>query len=174
MPSISLLVLGGVVMVALIVWTLLSQRTRNQAHKAAVEQLGFRPCPERRAWLEETVTRIDNDQGSRYDVQDPKRLTGNSEVYLYVKRRHRDSDDSPFATEEILFPLKRPSRGGLVLTVKPSSLAHGLATRMIGAVAAGSWDTQPECRDGWCSVSRTGTEIPFRVDELVARIRSLP
>ena len=218
--------LVGLVAVVLLVRSIAVQRQRTKARKAALEQLGFRPCPEQKAWLEETIASIENNQGFRYEVRDSKRLPGEPTVYYYVKTRRSDDGDErvPMVEEEILFPLKRPTKGGLVLTVKPSSLAPGLATRMMGAVATGPWDAQPDdlqrldlppdlkdtnlvgamgppgaklydlvdastlsvvqglgdagglfvrFRDSWCSVSSAGWEIPFRLDDLVARIRPL-
>jgi hypothetical protein len=143
-------------------------------------------------------------------------------VYYYVKRCGRAGDEEPRVEEEMLFAVKRPSPGGLVLIVKPSSLASGLATRMLGALATSPWDVQPDdlhrlelpadlketnllgalgppgaslydlvdagtlsvvqdlgdaggmfvrFRGAWCTVASTSSQIPFRVDELVARIR---
>jgi hypothetical protein len=219
-------VLGGLAVLALIVWSVLSQCGRHQAQKGVLEQLGFRPCPDQKNHLEETVTRIENNQGFRYEVRDPKQLSGERAVYHYIKMRHRDGDPdaTAVAEEEVLFPLKRPSGAGLVLTVKPSSLAPGLATRLMGAIATGPWDAQPDdlhrlelppdlkntnlvgalgppgakfyglidmgtlsvvqglgdvgailvrFRDDWCTVASTSRQIPFRLDELVARIRPL-
>ena len=204
----------------------MAQRGKHRAQKGALEQLGFRPCLDQKKQLEETITRIENNQSFRYEVKDPKQLAGERPVYHYIKMRHRDADPdvAAVAEEEILFPLKRPSAGGLVLTVKPSSLAPGLATRLMGAIATGPWDAQPDdlhrlelppdlkdtnllgalgppganfydlvdtrmlsvvqglgdaggilvrFRDAWCTVASTSRQIPFRLDELVARIRPL-
>jgi len=154
------------------------------------------------------------------------RLPGMPAIYYYTKVCHWDAnrDTPPVVEDEILFPLKRPAKGALVLIVKPSSLAPGLATRLLGAVATGPWDAQPDdlhrlelpldiqdtnlvgalaapgrslhdlidsstlsvvqglgdaggvlirFRDGWCSVSNAGAQVPFRMGELVARIRPL-
>lgn len=130
--------------------------------------------------------------------------------------RHRHVQDDAVAEEE--------TTAGLVLVVKPSSLAPGLATRMLGAIATGPWDAQADdlrrlelpqelkntnlvaamgppgarlydlvdsgtlsvvqglgdaggmfvqCREAWCAVSSASAQIPFRVDQLVARIRPL-
>jgi hypothetical protein len=213
------------VVVALVVWGVTAERRKNRARIAALEQLGFRPCPEQKTWLEERTSYIENNRGFRYEVREPRQLAGEQTIYYYVKKRHSDEDEKvPMVEEEILFRLKQPAKGGLVLTVKPSSLAPGLATRMIGAVATGPWDSQPDdlqrlelppdlketnlmgamgppgwslydvvdsgalsvvqglgdagalwvrFRDSWCSVSGTGGHIPFRVGEVVARIRPL-
>jgi hypothetical protein len=71
-------------------------------------------------------------------------MAGEATVYHYVKVRHGRGDEDPVVEEEVLFPVKRASAGGLVLTLKPSSLPAGLATRMLGAVATGPWDSQPD------------------------------
>lgn len=134
----------ALVVVALVVWSLAGHYRRRQAQKAALAQLGFDPCPDQKGWLEETVTGIENNRAYRYEVRDPKRLRGEPAVYYYVKMRHRHPHEDAMAEEEILFPLKRPSAAGLVLTMKPTSLPPGLATRVLSAIATGPWDSQPD------------------------------
>jgi hypothetical protein len=216
--------LAGLAVVALLARSIVAQVGRSRARAAAIEQLGLRPCPEEKARLEETVARIECNSGYRYEVRDPRRLAGEPAVYYYVKLRHRDTRDDPVVEEEILFPLKRRSAGGLVLIVKPSSLKSGLAVRMLGTLATTAFDAQPDdlhrltlppdlrdgnlvaalgprgaslydlideralgvaqglgdaggifvrLRDGWCSVAGTSAQIPFRLDEIVTRIRPL-
>jgi hypothetical protein len=208
----------------LLLWTVVAQRRRDRAQRSIAEHAGFRPCPEQKGWLEDTVTRIECNRGFRYEVRDPKRLAGEPVVYYYMKVRHSSDQNIPPAEEEILFPLKRQSTAGLVLTVKPSTLAPGLATRMIGAVATAPGDAQPDdlqrlelprdltgtnliaavgppganlydlvdsrtlsvvqtlgdagamsvrFRDGWCTVAGVGAQLPFRLDQVLAGIRSL-
>jgi hypothetical protein len=217
-------VVVGLIVVGFLIWRIVSQRKAQLGQKLTLEQLGFRPCPDEKSWLEETVTRIENNRDFSYEVREPKRMLGEPAVYHYVKMRHRYADEAAVAEDEILFPVKRQSMGGLVLTVKPSSLPPGIATRMMGAIATGPWDAQPDdlhrleippdlkdsnlvgalgprgaslydlvdtsmlsvvkglgdsggilvrLRDSWCSVASTSAQIPFRVDELVGRIRPL-
>jgi hypothetical protein len=225
MPAYWPIALVAVVAAGLLLWTVAFNRRRNQAQRIVAEQAGFRPCPERKSWLEETIARLENNRGFRYEVRDPKRLAGEPEVYYYIKvRRADDRDSDPLVEEEILFPVKRQSPAGVVLTMKPSSLAPGLATRMLGAVATGPWDAQPDdlqrlelprdlegtnvvaalgppganlydlvdsrtlavvqtlgdagalsvrFREGWCTVASTGQQIPFRLDRVLAGLRSL-
>jgi hypothetical protein len=224
MPTSLLIALGVIVVVGLIVWNLVGHYRRQAAQKVELGNLGFQPCPDQKAWLEETVARIENTRGFDYEVKDPKKLAGEAAVYHYLKLRHRYHDEPPMTEEEILFPVTRPSAAGLILTIKPSSLAPGLATRMMGAIATGPWDVQPEdltrialppdlkdtnliaalgpsgaglydlvgsdaisviqglgdaggvlvrFRDNWCSVAGTSAQIPFRVNELIGRIRPL-
>jgi len=224
MPSYLLAVLVGLVVAGLVAWSIVRHRSQRQAQKAALERLGFRPCPEQKAWLEDTVTRLEHNRGFRYEIREPRQLPGEPAVYYYVKVWRRSLQDDAVAEEEILLPLKRPSPAGLVLVVKPSSLAAGLATRMLGAIATGPWDAQPDdlrrleiprdlehtnlvaamgpagavlydlidsrmlsvvqglgdagglfvqCREQWCAVSSPTGQIPFRVNEVVSRIRPL-
>lgn len=225
MPDYLPFVLIGLLAAGLLIWKVAATRRRHGAQKAALELLGFSACPDQKNWLEEIVTRIQNDQDSRYEVRDPKRLEGKSPVYYYVKIWDGGPrQDSVSADEEILFSLKRTTAAGLVLIVKPSSLAPGLATRLVGTMATGPWDAQPDdlhrlelppdlketnllgalgppganlydlidtrtlsvvqgmgdaggmfvrFRDTWCSVEGTSEQVPFRLDELVARIRPL-
>lgn len=137
-------IVGALVVAGLVAWSLAGHHRRRQARKAALAQLGFDPCPDRKGWLEETVTRIENNRAYRYEVRDPKRLRGEPAVYFYVKMRHRHPHEDAMAEEEVLFPLKRPSAAGLVLTMKPTSLPPGLATRVLSAIATGPWDSQPD------------------------------
>lgn len=214
----------GLLFVGLIVRRVVADQRKSRAEKLALDRVGFRPCAEQKSWLEETVALIENTRGYRYEVRDPKRLDGEPAVYHYVKARGRGTDDPPMVEEEILFPLRRPSSAGLVLTVKPSSLPSGLASRIMGAVATGPWDSQPDdlqrlelpsylkgtnlvgvlgppgaslhdlvdegtlsvvkgvgdlggtvvrFRDTWCSIASVSSQIPFRMEQLIARIRPL-
>jgi hypothetical protein len=214
----------GLLAFVFLIWKVVALRRAKQGQKSTLEQLGFQPCPDQKGWLEETIAQIENNREFSYEVRNPKRLPGEPTVYHYIKMRSRYADDAAVAEEEVLFPVKRPSSAGLVLTVKPSSLAPGLATRLMGAIATGPWDAQPDdlhrleippdlkdtnlvgalgprgaslydlvdtsmlsvvqglgdaggilvrLRDSWCTVASTSAQIPFRVDELVARIRPL-
>jgi hypothetical protein len=217
--------LVALVVIGLLTWSVARHRRRRLALDAMLGQLGFRQCPDRTRWLEETVTAIECNRDYRYEIRDPRRLAEEPHVYYYVKVRHgRRADQDADAEEEILFRLKRPTAGALVLMVKPSSLRSGLATRMLGALAAGPWDAQPDdltrlelpldlrdtnllaalgppgarlydlvdsptigtlqgigdaggmsvrLRDGWCSIASASAEIPFRVNEILARIGPL-
>ena len=218
------LILIGAVALALLIWSLVVQRGRNQAQKAQWKQLGFQPCPAEKAWLEEMVARLEQNRGYRYEVRDPQRMPGEPAVYCYVKVRHQYPHETPVAEEEVLFPLKRPAAAALLLTVKPSAIAPGLATKMLAALATCAWDAQPDdlqlldiplalkdtnllaamgppgasiydlvdsgtlsvvqglgdCgamfvqfRDGWCAVASTHSQTPFRLVELISRIRPL-
>jgi hypothetical protein len=102
------IILIGLLAVGLFLWSFVAQLVRRRAQKAALEQLGFKPCLDKKIWLEETVTRIENNRGFRYEVREPKRLAGEPAVYYYIKIRHGgDREDIPLVEEEILFPLKR-------------------------------------------------------------------
>lgn len=141
--SLVLFALGGVLVAGLVVWTLLARRSQRRAQKQALERLGFRPCPDETARLQEVVERIEHNRGFRYEVREPRRL-GDEPLYYYGKVCHGGPRDEASAEEELLFPLKRRTAAGLVLIVKPSSLSEGLAARIIGAVATGPWDAQPD------------------------------
>ncbi len=225
MPSYLPFVLAGLIAVGLLVfWGVRTHSRQRQAREQSLVRLGFSPCPDRKAWLEETVAGIENNREYRYEVRDPQCLPGSSPVYYYIKKRRQYAHEDPHVEEEILFTVKRPSASGLVLIVKPSSLAPGLATRMLGAIATGPWDAQPDdlqrlelpmdltntnlvgalgppgaslydlvdsptlgviqglgdaggmfvrFRDGWCAVAGASKQIPFRADDVVARIRPL-
>lgn len=145
MPPYLPFVLVGIFFAGLVAWRIAAHRRKRQVDEAALDRLGFVPCPEQKAWLQETIARIENNRGYRYDVRDPKRLPGEPAVYRYVKVRHGStSRDDPLVDEEILFPLKRPSAAGLVLTVKPSSIAAGRTSRLLGTLATADWDAQPD------------------------------
>jgi hypothetical protein len=217
-------VLVGLLVVALVAWTVSDSYRRERARRRALDQAGFQHCPEERARLEEVVARIANKAGYRYEVREPRRLPGEPTAYYFVQARHDEGEGPDLAEEVLLFPLKRPSPAGLVLVVKPSSLPAGLASRVLGALATGAWDAQPDdlerltlppdlrdtnlvgalappearlydlvdgttlsvvqglgdagatvvsFREGWCSVEGTSRQLPFEVDEIVARVRPL-
>ncbi len=220
------LVLAAVVLVvaAIVVWVVTAHRKQRQAREELLERAGFRPCPEEKGTLEALVTRITNDRHNSYVVEQPRRTAAEPPVYYYVRVREGDADEERHAGEELLFRVRRRSTAGVVLIVKPSSIAPGLATRMLSAVATGPWDTQPDdlkrlelppdlkdtnllgalgppgarlydlidaktlsvvqglgdaggmtvhFRDEWCAIEAGHRRIPFRVDELIARMRPL-
>lgn len=145
MPTYVYFVLGGLVAIILMGWGVRVHREKQQARETELRRLGFRPCLEKKSWLEETITAMERNEGYRYEVSDPRRLAGGREVYYYTKIRHGNSvGDDAFIEEDILFPFQRPSTQGLVLVVKPSSIGPGLATRLLSQVATGPWDTQPD------------------------------
>ena len=141
--SLLAIILSVFLLICVAVWAYLNARTRRLAQEAALAQLGLMPCPEKKSWLEETVAGIESSERSQFEVRDPQRLPGEPAVYYYVKVRHGERNGDSVTEEEILFPLKRRSAEALVLTVKPSALKHGLATRMLGAIATGRWLGQP-------------------------------
>jgi hypothetical protein len=218
-------VLVGLLVLALVAWAISDTYRKERARRLALDRLGLEPCPGERARLEEIVMRLEHNRGYRYEVREPRRVPGEPAIYYYVKARHHDAgDDPPMVEEELLLPLKRPSAAGLVLVVKPSSIPAGLASRILGSLATGPWDAQPDdlqrlelppdlrdtnlvgalgppgvslyelvdsgtlsvaqglgdaggmflrFRDSWGAVAGVSHRIPFKVDELVARLRPL-
>jgi hypothetical protein len=145
MPLYAWLVLGGMLAIILVGWGVRVSRARRQAKDTELQRLGLTPCPERKGWLEETITAMERNEGYRYEVRNPRRLTGAREVFHCETRRHgNDTEDDAFDEEAILFPLKRPSTHGLLLIVKPSSIGPGLASRVLSSVATADWDSQPD------------------------------
>jgi len=141
---ITLVAAAVVLLVALVVGGLvLANRKGRQAREERLARAGFAPCPEEKAKLEATVARVLNDRSHRYAVREPRRLAG-AHVYHYVKARDARADEQPHASEELLLRVRRKAGSAVVLFVKPTSLAPGLATRLISAIATGPWDTQPD------------------------------
>lgn len=140
------IVVIAVVAVGLFIWTMAVRGARLRRNTAALLQLGLRSCPEETDWLRETVSRVENNAGFRYEIRDPMRSSREPKYYFYVKIRHRDAhvDTPSVALEEILFPVERRRLGPLALTVKPSALAPSLASRLIGSLAAAPWDARPD------------------------------
>jgi hypothetical protein len=136
-------VLFGLAFLALVVWLTKRNRQASAVQSQKLEQMGFTPCPEEADPLVDRVTRLENNAEYRYRVQNAMRAaTGGKTIYFYAKSRHRQGQ--VVATDEFLFPLKRPSQQGLMLFVKPTSLPEGTATKLIGVVATGAWDSQPD------------------------------
>lgn len=133
----------GVAFLTLVVWLALRGRTANAARKENLRVLGFTPCPEEADSLVEKVTKLENNSEFRYTVENPYRtsLRGQS-AYYYSKFRHRQGHIG--GADELLVPLSRPSSQGMMLFVKPTGVPAGTGTDLIGAVATGAWDSQPD------------------------------
>ena len=145
MPIYVYFVLGGVLAFVLITWGVRVSRARRQAKDTELQRLGLTPCAERKGWLEATITAIERNEGYRYEVRNPRKLTGSHEVFHCTTIRHGNrSDDDAFYEEVIVFPLKRSSSAGLLLLVKPSSIGPGLGLRVLKSVASANWDSQPD------------------------------
>lgn len=135
-------IIFGVVFVVILVVVFLKSRAGSKARAERFKTMGFTPVEQDSA-LVELITRMENNAGYRYSVKDPmKAAVHGKEVFFYEKSRQRTGHI--YATEEFLFPLTRKSEQGLMLFVKPSDLASGMATKLIGAVATGAWDAQPD------------------------------
>ena len=144
MPRYTVAMVVVVVAVAVVIWGAIKQRGRDKALTAALGRAGFQPCPDRKAWLEETLNRLDLIQDHPYVAQDPRKLPGNVEVYYYLKFRPLPRGQSASPQEEILLPVKRSNPGRLVLTLKPSSVKPGAAETIMNALLTGSWAGLPE------------------------------
>lgn len=135
--------LFGVAFLGLIAWLVLKKRSANAALARKLELMGFAPCPAESDRLVEKITRLENNAEYRYRVENPmKGSAGGNPVYFYRKCRHRQGH--VVTADEFLFPRQRPSKEGLLLFVKPTGLPAGTATHLIGAVATGAWDSQPD------------------------------
>jgi hypothetical protein len=135
-------ILFGVVFVVVVAVVMMRSRAKSGARMQRLMEMGFAPLPDE-APLLERVTKLENNSEYRYSVDIPMRAKrGYDEIFFYQKCRHRAG--SIYAAEELLFPLSRPSNEGLMLFIKPSDLTAGTASRLIGAVATGAWDAQPD------------------------------
>ena len=136
--------IGLAVVIGFVGWLVVVFRRTQRAAEEALEHLGFHPCPDQKAWLDETVTGLEGTPGSRCEVRDPRWRAGEPAIYLYAKTRRRGEHDHSTEQQELLFTLKRPSPRGLVLMVKPSSLKSGLATSLVELAATGPWAPQSD------------------------------
>jgi hypothetical protein len=135
--------LFGLAFVGLVVWLTLKDRAAGAARRRKLAELGFVPCPERAGFLAETVAQLENNSEYRYSVEDPMQAPlGEQTAHHYSKSRSRSGQI--VVADELLFPLKRSSSAGVVVFVKPTSVPAGTATKLIGAVATGGWDSQPD------------------------------
>ena len=133
----------GIVVVVLVLGLVRRERARAVAATQRLMTLGFSPCPDESPAIVEKIQWLENNHEYWYRVDRPMRATlGGGTAYYYRKERRRGREIVVF--EELLVPLRRPSEAGLVLVVKPSSLPSGLASRLIGSVATGAWDAQPD------------------------------
>ena len=132
------------VLIALGIWGIVAAQATRRAEALVLQRLGFRPCPEERDLIHGAVVALEATPKATFEIRDPKRLDGRTPVFHYTKaRKHGPNDDEPLVEDEVLFPLQRRSKDGLVLVVKPSAMASGLATRLIRAIAAAPTDRQP-------------------------------
>ena len=133
----------GAAFLALVVWMALRGRASAAARKERLRALGFAPCPDEVGSLVKKVKWLENNSEYRYTVEKPYRaLLRGQPAYSYSKFRHRQGHI--VGADELLIPLRRPSPQGLMLFVKPTGLPAGTATKLIGAVATGAWDSQPD------------------------------
>jgi hypothetical protein len=136
-------VVFGIAFLALVVWLGLRGRTESAARRERLHALGFAPCPDESDSLLERVTELENNAEYRYTVEKPYRASvGGQPAYHYSKLRHRQGH--VVGADELLVPLRRPSPQGLMLFLKPTGIPAGTATKLIGAVATGAWDSQPD------------------------------
>jgi len=139
---VALAILG---FVGLLVWGSLVARTKSREHRALLDRLGFRPCPDEAERIQRALSAIENDLECVLEVREPRKLDGRRPVFHYTKvQKHGPNDDEPVVEDEVLFPLERRSKDGLFLVVKPSTVASGLATRLLRAVAAIPSDRLPK------------------------------
>ena len=136
-------VIFGIAFAVLIVVVTGKARAKKAAQGEKLVRMGFEPCDTEADALTDRIKRLENNAEYRYSVDRPMRasLDGKT-VYYYSKSRHRQG--SIVAADEFLLWLQRPSSEGLVLFVKPSNLPAGTATNLIGAMATGAWDSQPD------------------------------
>ncbi len=133
----------GIAFAALVVWLVLRDRAKDAAREQRLLEMGFVKVDAVSEGLMETVTTLENNAEFRYKVEDPMRGTAGSKVvYFYTKTWSRSGYTN--VAEELLFQMQRPSAEGMMLLIKPGDIPVGTATRMIGAVATGAWDSQPD------------------------------
>lgn len=133
----------GIAFVALAVWVVRKGRADRAARIQALAGMGFDPCPSETEALAEQVTRHENNSEYRYRIEDPlKAPLGGRTVWFYSKERARQG--SIVVAHEFRFPLHRSSSEGLVLFFKPSALRSGTSATLIGSLATGGWDSQPD------------------------------
>lgn len=83
---------------ALVVWSLTSTLRQQRDQRLALDRLGFRPCPEESERLAETVTRIENNRGYRYEI---KPIFGSSPRFR-ARRCARNPRNSGFLVDSSL------------------------------------------------------------------------
>jgi hypothetical protein len=123
-----LLAILGVAAAALLVRTILHDIRRRKAADKAMADLGFKPCPDDVASLQEKVRELHSD--SDVEVRHAEKLaTRGGPVYRYEV--HSADKERPNASEEFLFPLARKSDRPLALFMMPDGLAEGFGRTML-------------------------------------------
>lgn len=133
----------GAAFIALIVWFTARQKKSDRVRARRLTELGFFACPEEAFDLVEKITRLENNSEYTFSVARPMRASLDGQtVYYYLKSRSRQGQI--IEVSEFLLPLKRRSTAGLMLWIKPSELLSSTAQKLIGAMATGTWDSQPD------------------------------
>ncbi|HEU4335052.1 MAG TPA: hypothetical protein VFT32_11200 [Candidatus Eisenbacteria bacterium] len=139
---VAIAVLAAVIVI-FIVRAIQDSAKRAREQKETIARLGFLPCPEEKERIQSIVAKLESNPKFRYRIEEPKRLGRGDPVYYYVKRRDDPDQEHAIAEEEVLFPFQRRTAAGLMLVVKPSALASGFSSDLIGSVATGDYDAQP-------------------------------
>jgi len=145
LPLMELLpfILFGVAFAAVVAWAVTKGRGRAAARVRTLVTMGFAPAPADAETLAEEVSRHENNSEYRYRVSEPMRASVHGKsVWFYAKERA--TQGSIVSAHEFRFPLRRPSAEGLVLFYKPSALASGMTTTLIGNLATEGFDSQPD------------------------------
>lgn len=136
-------IIFGVALLALVLWLVAKGRARAAERVRMLGRMGFAPAPTEAAALSEAVTQHENNSEFRYRVSDPMRATVDGKpVWFYEKQR--SSHGSVVSAYEFRFPLRRPSKDGVVLFYKPTALASGTSVTLIGSLATEGFDSQPD------------------------------
>ncbi len=143
MPQVLPFILFGTGFIVLFVWITQKARASKSALASRMELLGFRACPEESEAVLARVTQLENNAEYRYEIDNLMRAELDGKALFYYTKTLRRHDETA-ATEDVLVPLKRPSNAGLLLFVKPNSVPAGAMSKLIGNVATGPWDRQPD------------------------------
>jgi hypothetical protein len=136
-------VLFGVAFVGVAAWAIARGRADAAARVRTLVAMGFAPAPADAETLAAEVARHENNSEYRYCVAEPMRASVEGRpVWFYAKERARQGQ--VVSAHELRFPLRRPSAEGLVLFYKPTALARGTTVTLIGNLATGGFDSQPD------------------------------
>jgi hypothetical protein len=135
-----IIVLAGVVAAAALL--VLSRRREGGGTTRRLQTLGFSPCDEEANTIAESIAAIHDNPRYRFSVRNPMRAEVDSDTVYYCEAQRQRHENASVALEFVV-PLRRPTLEAVLLVIKPTSVPHGMVTRLIGNIATASWDAQP-------------------------------
>ena len=136
----------GVIVLVLVFWKIFKGGKKDKANRQFLTQAGLINCPEKEAFLEQTVAFLEQKAEYSYSIDHPMKtsMEGRS-VYFYTKNYSRRGRGSlPAGAHEFLITLKRKVAKPFVLYCKPSSMSDGMGVKLLKTITTANWGSQTD------------------------------